>query len=209
MRELGNVNIQYAQLLWGPIKKALNVKRDRGDNAKVKFMADDSQEVLILRIDNDVRSEVMTSVSNQGAKKRMDIHIATEHLEKFIEILSSFVGSLSIRFDEASRQSPDPTGMEHPDGLPLGRTEALTWIKTQAVAYFSDEDICIQTRQNAQLYLDAENYARGSRIHFGIRNFTNSMEFNSEATNYIELRIPYTQLKRLLHTIKVGKKWLK
>lgn len=209
MRKLGTVDIQYAQCLWGPSARVLSSIRDCGYNPKFTLIADDYSQVLRLMIKDDVIVEDMKSSSNAGAKKRIDIHIADIHLDDFLAILTPFVNSLSVKFDEASRQAPDPTGKEHPEGLPLGDISPITWVKAECSAYFSDIDVYVKTKSNGQMYLDAEKYVKGSRIHFGMRNIAKSVLPEKNSGNFIEIKLSYSQLKRFLHSIKVGKKWLK
>ncbi|KNZ42451.1 hypothetical protein [Acetobacterium bakii] len=208
MRKLGETEVQYAQCLWGPIARVLNSIRDREDDPTITLNANDTEQILSLKVTRDLQEEMMTSSANAGAKKRIDLHIADEQLDSFIEILEAFVSGLNINFDEASRQAPDPTGLEHPNGLSLGATEPITWVRAECSAYFKNSNVHVKTSTSGQIYLDAEKYERGRRIHFGIRNISQDTSSTGYVENTIELKIPYAQLKRFLHSIKIGKKWI-
>ena len=207
MRELGETDIQYAQCLWGPEACVLNSKRDRGDKTTISLLANDNEKKLYLII-KDLDEETMKSSSNAGAKKRIDLHIADEHLSSFIAILESFVKVLKVKFDEANRQAPDPTGMEHPNGLSLGTISPMNWVRGECRAYFKKSNIIVETSASRKkIYLDVEKYIIGRRIHFGISNI---IQANNATTSYknnvIELKIPYSQTKIFLHFLKFAKK---
>lgn len=199
--------MQYAQCLWGPRRLVLNVDRDSGENPSLQLISNDTDETLTLRIYNDVHTENMQSQSNEGAKKRMDIHIKMQHIPSILEVLEPFVDSLNVTFDEAPRTSPDPTGMEHPNGLPLGNTSPITWVKALTIANFVSEGFSVKTRPDEKLYMDAENYSRGARVHFGIRNINEDGNTTGDDDNFLII-LKYSQLRRFLQAIRVAYRWL-
>jgi len=207
MALLGTTEIQYAQCLWGPKEQVLTVDRTKNNNPLMRFESNSETEDLIITVFNDISVENMYSEKDKGAKKRIDIHIALEQIQGVLDILEPFVNSLDVSFDEAPRNSPDPTGTEHPKGLSLGKTDKITWVKGLVQASFSSEGYTVQTKSNGQIFIDAENYQRGARLHLGINNLSQTIDI-LDYESIFKLTIKYSQLKRFVQAIKVAKKWL-
>lgn len=205
MTLLGECEAQYVNNLLSSRKIVLRTDRDAGNNPTVKILTDDTEENLIIQFSSDISVQPMLSNPKEGAKDRTDIHFNKKQIDAVINILQPYVTSLRILFDDTPRTSPDPTGLEHPNGLPLGVTHKITYIEGIVKANYGSHGF--MTYSSGKIYLDAERYARGEKIHFGI-SMSNHITGNIYEYNSLELIIPNNQLKRFLHSLKVAKKWL-
>ena len=203
MKLLGRCKAQYASNLVASKKLVLRTDRDRGDNPFIEFYSNEADQKLVIKILNTVHIEDMISNPAWGAKNRTDIHFNESQLDAIIDILSPFIDSLSTTFDDAPRSTPDPTGMEYPNGLPLGKTKPITWIPARMIVNYADKDFSIVA---TKIYIDAEKYTRGNKFHLGARMSTTILNKAGSVNNF-ELLIDYSQLKRFLHSMNVAKMW--
>ena len=203
MELLGRCKAQYASNLVASKKLVLRTDRDRGDNPFIEFYSNEADQKLVIKILNTVHIEDMISNPARGAKNRTDIHFNESQLDAIINILSPFIDSLSITFDDAPRSTPDPTGMEYPNGLPLGKTKPITWILTRMIVNYADKDFSVEA---TKIYIDAEKYIRGNKFHLGASMSTTILN-KAGSINSFELLVDYSQLKRFLHTMNIAKKW--
>ena len=203
MKLLGRCKAQYASNLVASKKLVLRTDRDRGDNPFIEFYSNEADHKLVIKILNTVHIEDMNSNPALGAKNRTDIHFNESQLDAIINILTPFIGSLSITFDDTPRSTPDPTGMEYPNGLPLGKTKPITWIPARMTVNYADEDFSIEA---TKIYIDAEKYGRGNKFHLGA-NMSTTILNKASSINSFELLVDYSQLKRFLHTMNVAKMW--
>ena len=201
---LGKCAAQFARNLLACEEITLVTDRDNGDNPEARFYSDDENKKLVIKILNDINIDEMTSNPSAGAKNRTDIHFNDSQLDAIISILEPFINSLEIEFDDTPRNSPDPTGMEHPDGLPLGITQNITWIKAMIKVNYADKGFSII--DTSKMYIDAEEYWRGKKYHFGVSMNTNFEQKNLKSNSF-EILIDYNQLKRLLNSMNVAKIW--
>ena len=203
MNHLGSCNAQYANNLASLKQLVLRTDRDSGDNPQIDFYVDNENEILLCRIYNSVKIEEMQSNPNKGAKSRTDIHFNDTQLNVIINILTPFIESINIDFDDTQRTAPDPTGTEYHGGMPLGRTNAITWIPAEIKANYYDLDFSVLA---TRIYIDAEHYVKGYKYHIGATMSENFYQC-SENENCFELRIKYVHLKRFLHSMIVAKMW--
>jgi hypothetical protein len=205
MELLGKCEIQYVNNLLSSKKAVLRADRDRGDNPYVKFYSVPSEQKLLMRIVGDVKTEEMTSNPRVGAKDRTDIYFFDFQLDNAINILEPFVESLSIEFDDTPRSIPNPTGMEHPDGLSLGEIYTITSFVAQCVANYADKSFSVSA--SSKLFVEAER-KRGNKFHIGINMSSSITSAANGNVNSFELWIDYSDTKRFLHAMKVAKKLL-
>lgn len=203
MKLLGRCKAQYASNLVASKKLVLRTDRDRGDNPFIEFYSNEADQKLVIKILNTVYIEDMSSNPALGAKNRTDIHFNESQLDAIINILSPFIDSLSIAFDDTPRSTSDPTGMEYPNGLPLGETKPITWIPARMIANYANKDFSIEA---TKIYIDAEKYKRGNKFHLGA-NMSTAILNKAGSINSFELLVDYSQLKRFLHTMNVAKMW--
>lgn len=203
MKLLGRCKAQYASNLVASKKLVLRTDRDRGDNPFIEFYSNEADQKLVIKILNTVYIEDMSSNPALGAKNRTDIHFNESQLDAIINILSPFIDSLSITFDDTPRSTSDPTGMEYPNGLPLGETKPITWIPARMIANYANKDFSIEA---TKIYIDAEKYKRGNKFHLGA-NMSTAILNKAGSINSFELLVDYSQLKRFLHTMNVAKMW--
>lgn len=204
MELLGTCEVQYVNNLLSSKKVVLRADRDRGDNPYAEFYSVPSEQKLLMRIVGDVKTEDMTSNPRAGAKDRTDIYFFDFQLDNAINILESFVGSLSIEFDDTPRSIPNPAGMEHSDGLPLGEIHTITSLIAQCLANYADKSFSISA--SSKLFVEAER-KRGNKFHIGI-NMRSVVSLANGKVNSVELWIDYSDTKRFLHAMKVAKKLL-
>lgn len=211
MKLLEKCIAQYANNLLASKELVLRTDRDRGDNPFIEFYSDEADQKLIIIILNTVYIEDMTSDPALGAKNRTDIHFSISQLDDIIDILSPFIDSLSITFDDTPRSTPDPTGMEYPNGLPLGETKTITWIPARMIVNYADKDFSIEATK-VKVYIDVEKYKKENKIrkkfHLGANMGTTILK-KADSVNNFELLIDYSQLKRFLYSMKVAKMWFK
>lgn len=205
MELLGKCEAQYANNLISSKQIVLRTDRDSGDDPFIAFYSDAEAQSLVARIYNTVHIEKMDSSPVLGAKDRTDIHFNESQIDKIRDIITPFIGSLSITFDDAPRSTPDPTGTEYPGGMPLGVTKTITWVPACVLANYAEQDFAVES---SKIYIDAEHYARGNKYHLGASMRTDILQ-KSDPDNSFKLIIPYNQLKRFLHTITVAKMWFK
>jgi len=211
MKLLGKCRAQYANNLLASKKLVLRTDRDRGDNPFIEFYSNEADQKLVIIILNNVYIEDMTSNPALGAKNRTDIHFNISQLDAIIDILSPFIDPLSITFDDTPRSTPDPTGMEYPNGLPLGETKPITWITARMIVNYADKDFSIEATK-VKVYIEVEKYKNGNKIrkkfHLGA-NMGTAILKKAGSVNNFELLIDYSQLKRFLHSMNVAKMWFK
>lgn len=205
MELLGKCEAQYANNLVSSKRLVLRTDRDRGDNPFIEFYSDAGSHNLLARIYNTVHIENMDSSPSLGAKNRTDIHFNESQLDNIRGIITPFIDTLAVTFDDAPKSTPDPTGMEYPGGMPLGVTKTITWIPARVLANYADNNFSVEA---SKIYIDAEHYSRGNKYHLGASMSTGILH-RSDNINSFELIIPYNQLKRFLHTITVAKMWFK
>jgi len=202
MKLLGRCKAQYASNLVASKKLVLRTDRDRGDNPFIEFYSNETDQKLVIRIFNTAQVEDMNSNPARGDKNRTDIHFNESQLDAIINILSSFIDSLSITFDDVPTSTPDPTGMEYPDGFPLGELKPSTWIPARMIVNYADRDFSVEA---TKIYIDTEKYKkRGNKFHIGAIMSTNILG-KADNINSFKLLIDYSQLKRFLHTMNVAK----
>jgi hypothetical protein len=204
MELLGTCEIQYANNLLSSKKAVLRTDRDRGDNPYVELYSVSPEQKLLMRIIGDVKSEDMTSNPHAGAKDRTDIYLFDFQLDNVINVLEPFVDSLSIEFDDTPRSIPNPTGMEHPEGLSLGEIHAITSLTALCVVNYADKFFSVSA--TSKLFIEAER-KRGNKFHIGAKMSGITTAANSNV-NCFELWIDYSDTKRFLHAMKGAKKLL-
>jgi len=194
--------IQYASNLLSSEQLVLRADRDRGDNPMVEVYSLPSEFKLLLKILGDVNVETMQSNPNAGAKSRSDFYFAYGHLDALINIIEPFIKTISVKFDDSPRITPDPTGMEHSDGIPLGyiyNQQSTNFVATCEVNY--SERFCATT--TSKLYIEPE-LKRGQKLHFGI-TMSENISKSTDNSNYFKVYIEYKDVKRLLHSVKNAK----
>lgn len=206
MEFLGICEAQYASNLLSSKRIVLRTDRDRGDNPFMEFYYLSQIQKLRIRICNTVYIEDMKSDPSLGAKDRIDIHFNEVQLDAIISILTPFINSLSITFDDAPRSTPDPTGTEYPGGMSLGEIKNITLIPAILRANYANRNFFVEA---TGIYADAEKYIRGNKYHLGARINKKSMGIIDiiDDINSFELLIEYSQLKRFLHSMNVAKMW--
>lgn len=205
MNLLGRCEAQYANNLVLSERLVLRTDRDRGDNPLIEFYTDDKSQNMLARIYNTICIENMNSNPSLGAKNRTDIHFNEIQLNEVKTIISPFINTLSVAFDDTPRSTPDPTGLEYPGGMPLGKNQKITWIPACILVNYAEKNFSIET---SKIYIDAERYARGNKYHLGASMSTRLLEKADNINSFI-LIIPYSQLKRFLHTMIIAKMWFK
>lgn len=202
MNHLGNCNIQYARNFCRSKKLVLSADRDQGD-CPIASLYDkpDTQELLIYIL-QDIQIEDMRSDPRAGNKERADFYFRLDMLPDLISILDPFVSSLSVSFDDTPRYTPDPTGMEHPNGIPLGEIfhQYSTNLFARCTACYGQMGFQITSR--SRLFLDPEN-KRGKKFHLGL-TMNSPVEPASERENYFLLCLKYPDLKRFLSSVKIA-----
>lgn len=204
MELLGTCEVQYVNNLLSSKKVVLRADRDRGDNPNVSFYSLTSEQKILMRFGGGMTIEDMKSNPNAGAKDRTDIYIFDFQLDDVINIFERFVSSLSIEFDDGPRSIPNPTGMEHPEGLPLGTIYTITSLTAQCVANYAEKSFSVTAR--SKLFIEAER-KRGNKFHIGT-NMSGIVTAANGNDNSFELWIDYTDTKRFLHAMKVAQKML-
>lgn len=203
MKYLGQCEVQFARHLLAPKKLVLSTDRIRGDKPIVQIFTLEDRSKILFKIHNDVRIENMKSNPREGAKDRLDVYFAYEHLDGILSILEPYMNSLRVYFDDAPRRTPDPTGMEHENGISLGYifSESGTYIKVESAAYYGAQCFC--ARANASMYVETE-IKRGKRFHMGIRMKDEMQKINS-GPNCFAICMPWTELKRFVYAVKLAK----
>ena len=151
-----------------------------------------------------ISSSILPTVSAGCAKDRADFYLFDYHLNNAINILEPFVNSLTVDFDIEPRNTPDPTGMEHPTGLALGQINGITSINGYYCANFADE--CFSLGAESKFFIEAER-KRGNKFHIGIPIKADIDSAISE-TNEFNLYVDYEDTKRLLYAMKLAKETL-
>lgn len=205
MKILGQCNVQYANSLLAEKSIVLRADRNRGDNPILTLIANDETQDLFLEINGDIKVETMTSDPTRGAKNRIDIYLLKDVLSDFIFLLESFVNQLNIVFDDTPRSSPDPTGMEHPTGIPLGKIKNITWINGICVLNYADNNFSMEIM--TKFFIDAEHKG-GKKYHIGISGSAKNVSKELKNSNFFRLILPYSQLKRFFYSLKIADKWL-
>ena len=203
MELLGISEVQYASNLVSSKMLVLRTDRARGDNPSIEFYSLSEIQKLEIKIFNTVFIEDMKSNPSLGAKDRTDIHFDEAQLDIIINILTPFIKSLSITFDDSPRSTPDPNGREYPGGMPLGEAKPITWIPACLRANYADKNFAVEA---SKVYIDAEKYTRGNRYHLGASIGTNIIG-KIDDKNSFDLMIEYSQLERFLHSMNVAKMW--
>lgn len=202
MELLGKHEAQYANNLLASKRLVLRADRDRGDNPFIEFYFNKTDKNLIIRIINTIHIEDMKSDPTQGAKNRTDIHFNEAQLDPIIKTLSPFINSLSLNFDDVPRNTPDPTGMEHPSGLPLGKIkESVTEVPARIFANYADKGFSVRA---TKIYIDVEKY-KENKFHIGAIMDKKILD-KVDDINSFKIYIDYSQLKRLLHSMNIAKK---
>lgn len=204
MQLLGKCEVQYANNLLSAKKVVLRSDRERGDNPHAEFYSVPNEQSLFIRIVGDVRPEDMSSNPYAGAKDRMDIYLFDFQLDNAINVIEPFVNSLSIEFDDTPRSIPDPTGMEHPDGLRLGQIYTITSLTSKCIINYADKSFSVTA--TPKLFLEAER-KRGNKFHIGAK-MPGTISTANGNDNCFELWINYSDTKRFVHAMKVAKKLL-
>jgi len=204
MELLGKCEAQYANNLLASKRVVLRTDRNRGDNPFIEFYLNETEKNVIIRIFNTVHIEDMKSNPTQGSKNRTDIHFNDVQIDPIIETLSPFINSLSITFDDVPRNTPDPTGMEYPGGLPLGEIKkSITEIPARIFANYADRGFSVRA---TKIYIDAEKYKENRfKFHIGAGMGKNILD-KVDDINSFKLYINYCQLKRFLHSMNIAKK---
>lgn len=202
MKLLGKHEAQYANNLLACKRLVLRTDRKRGDNPFIEFYFNKADKNLIIRIINTIHIEDMKSDPTQGAKNRTDIHFNEAQLDPIIETLSPFINSLSLNFDDVPRNTPDPTGMEHSSGVPLGKIKAhITEVPARIFANYADRGFSVRA---TMIYIDVEKY-KENKFHIGAIMDKKILD-KVDDINSFKIYIDYSQLKRLLHSMNIAKK---
>ncbi len=203
MKNLGTCNVQYANNLLKTNQRVLRADRDRNDAPKMNIYVSELTEELLLNISNDLTIEIMDSDSKKGNKSRTDIYFLTSELDNLISILEPFVGALDVKFDTVAQTSPNPTGLEHSEGLQLGKIYSGlgTYINVKCEVHYAENHI--QTYTNSKMYIEPED-KRGKKLHLGI-SMSENICVSVEPINCINIYVGFKDLKKFLHTVKIAK----
>jgi len=204
MKLIGTFNIQYANCLLAEKRMVLRGDRDRGDEVKLDLYTNETSQVLTINITEGIRIEKMRTNPSAGNKKRLDIYLFDYQLDDVIAVLEKFVSSQVITFDVTERAVPDPTGMEHPNGLELGEIQTITSIDANYVVYLISTESKIEG--SSKLYIEAER-KKGNKFHIG-STLNSDIKVANMGESCIQLDIAYKDTKRLLNSMKLTKKLL-
>jgi hypothetical protein len=202
MKLLGQCEVQCASNFLSSKKLVLRTDRDRGDNPFIRFYSNETNSNLVIRIFNTIRIENMISNSEKGDKDRTDIYFNEIQLDLIINILSPFIDSLSITFNDSPRRTPNPTGMEYPGGLPLSIKENITNIPARLLANYAEKDFTVEA---SLIYIEFEKPKKGNRFHIGAKMNKTILD-KANGINSFELFIDYSHLKRFLQSMNIVKK---
>ena len=147
----------------------------------------------------------MMTDPSKGAKIRTDIHFDVDHLRKLIDILQPALSHVTEIQDDTPRQSFNPTGMEHPEGLSLGVTYDITNLSATVICNYGNLGFSI--KKNTRMYIDAEKYP-SPRYHLGINmNGAVEKQINTNDNNF-KIYIEYSEVVRLYGSMKQSLKKL-
>jgi hypothetical protein len=212
MNKIGVIEIQCVSNFLGAKKLVLRSDRVEKDNPIMELFDDHANQQVICFITQDIRIENMRTSPFQGKKERTDIYISNTSLDDLKQVFDKEIISLendNIKFDITAKTSPNPTGLEHSNGLALGKIENITNINTTMEAIYFDEGLKVTSAQNTKTYVEAEHCPKGKRLHFGIAKMNSLLTGSLGNENMFIIKIPYSQLKKLSIAIGVAIKLLK